>query len=79
MENNKYTKAALTDMVSVCFLLSPTGVIQQKFDELSAVLSRENLSDEQQVIQLMNALKDGLEYGNWPVGYNDSDKGTVSA
>lgn len=54
------------DMLGVCQRLSPTGREQQSFSELYNTVKAEGAPNEIIVLHLMDALSDGIRFGNWP-------------
>ncbi len=46
--------------------MSPNGVIQQAFVSMLHNMQADQVSEPIQIVQLLKALCDGLEYENWP-------------
>jgi hypothetical protein len=57
---------ALRHALQVCVLLSPTGTEQEAFSNMVNAMARDGVSPQNQILNLMGALTDGLKYGNWP-------------
>ena len=53
---------------ALCFVqtLAPTGTIQQHFANIYNNMIMKGEEDSEVIKELVRALHDGLEYGNWP-------------
>lgn len=56
-------------ILQAAVLLAPTSREQMAFCDLVAELAKDpEISHRNEILYLINTLKDGLEYGNWPGG-----------